>query len=122
LLGTVDPSDAVAIGVSIVATIVVLALLMGALSLLRTARRLRTLADELEGRADGILGDVEDPVTHARGELARVDDLIGSAEAITETLGSASRLARATLAVPVIKVLALGAGTARAGRRLRKVR
>jgi hypothetical protein len=117
-----DSSNAVAIGVSVLATVVVLALLVGALSLLRTARRLRLLAEELDGRADDVLGDVEDTVQLARGELARVDDLIGSAEAITETVGSASRLARTTLAVPVIKVLALCAGTARAGRRLREPR
>jgi hypothetical protein len=119
LLATMDSSDAVAIGVSVLATVVVLALLLGALSLLRTARRLRTLAEELDGRTDNVLGEVQDTVLLARGELARVDDLIGSAEALTETVGSASRLARTTLAVPVIKVLALGAGTARAGRRLR---
>jgi hypothetical protein len=49
-----------------------------------------------------------------------VDDLIGSAEAITHTVGATSRLARLALAGPVIKVMALGAGTARAGRRLRR--
>jgi hypothetical protein len=117
-----DPSDAVAIGVSVLATVIVVALLLEAVSLLRSARRLRALAEELDDRANDVLGDVEDTVLHARGELARVDDLIGSAEAITETVGSASRLARTTVAVPLIKVIALGAGTARASRRLRGTR
>ena len=49
-----------------------------------------------------------------------MDDLVGSAEAITETVGSASRLAHSAIATPIIKVMAFRAGTARAGRRLRK--
>jgi hypothetical protein len=119
LIGTVSAGSAVAIGVTVVATVVVLALLLGALSLLRTARRLRAVADELAGQTATTLTDVEHAMARARGELDRVDDLIGSAEAITHTVGATSRLARRAFAGPLIKVVALGAGTARAGRRLK---
>jgi hypothetical protein len=120
LIGTVSANSAVAIGVAVVATVVVLALLFAAVSLLRTARRLRVLADELAAHTATTLTDVEDAMARAQGELDRVDDLIGSAEAITNTVGATSRLARLAFAGPVIKVMALGAGTARAGRRLRR--
>jgi hypothetical protein len=112
--------DAVVIAVTVVATVVVLALLATAVWLCRTARRLRTLAEELEQNIGRVLGDVEVTVARARGELDRVDDLLGSAEAITHTVGTASRLAHLAVANPLIKVMALGAGTARAGRRLRR--
>jgi len=94
-------------------------LLGAAVSLRRSARELRLLAEEISDHAGSVIGDAEATIAQARGQLARVDDLVGSAEAITETVGSASRLAHAALATPVIKVLAFGAGTARAGRRLR---
>ena len=119
-MGSVSDGSAVVIGVTVVATLVVLGGLVAVVSLLRTARQLRDLAEELREHTAVVLGEVEVTVARAQGELDRVDDLIGSAEAITETVGSASRLARVALAGPMIKVMALGAGTARAGRRLRR--
>jgi hypothetical protein len=120
LIGTVSAGSAVVIGVTVVATVVVLGLLLVSVSLLQTARRMRVLAEELSQHTALALNDVDVVVARARGELDRVDDLIGSAEAITQTVGSASRLAHLAFAGPVIKVMALGAGTARAGRRLRR--
>lgn len=113
-------SSVLAVVVAAVATVVVLGMLGAALSLRRSARALHALADELSDHAATVLGRAEDTIHRAEGELARVDDLIGSAEAITETVGSATRLAHAAFAAPLIKVMALGAGTARAGKRLRK--
>lgn len=112
--------NAVAIAVAAVSAAVVVVMLVAALSLRRSARELRMLAAEMTDHASTVIGEAEETIIRAQGELARVDDLIGSAEAITETVGSASRLAHATLATPVIKILAFGAGTARAGRRLRR--
>jgi hypothetical protein len=120
LIGSVSAGDAVVIGVTVIATLVVLGGLVAVGSLVRTARQLRALAEELNEHTAAILGDVEVAVSQARAELDRVDNLVGSAEAITHTVGSASRLTRMALARPVIKVVALGAGTAKAGRRLRK--
>lgn len=112
--------DAVAILVAVGSAAVVAVLLGAALSLRRSARDLRLLAEEMSEHASAVIDAAEETIVRARGELARVDDLIGSAEAITETVGTASRLAHATVATPLIKLLAFGAGTARAGRRLRK--
>jgi hypothetical protein len=112
--------NGLAIAVAAVSAAVVLTLLAAAVSLRRSARELRMLAEELSDHASAVLGAAEDTIVRARGELARVDDLVGSAEAITQTVGSASRLAHAVLATPLIKVLAFGAGTARAGRRFRR--
>ena len=113
-------TSAVAVLVAVVSTAVVLVMLFAALSLRRSARELRMLVDEMTEHAAEVIGEAETTIARARSELDRVDDLVGSAEAITETVGSASRVAHAVLAAPLIKVLAFGAGTARAGRRLRK--
>ncbi len=121
MIGTVSAGSAVVIGVTVVATVVVLGLLVAAVSLLRTAQRMRVLAEELTAHPALAFHDVDVVVARARGELDRVDDLIGSAEAITQTVGSASRLAHLAFTGPLIKVMALGAGTARAGRRLRRL-
>lgn len=99
---------------------VIVVLLGAALSLRRSARDLRLLAEEMSDHASAVIDAAEETIVRAQGELARVDELIGSAEAITETVGTASRLAHATVATPLIKLLALKAGTARAGRRLRR--
>ena len=104
---------------AVVVTLVVALLIASAISLARTAAELKALADELTDHASVVLSDVEITVDQARRQLERVDDLVGSAEALTETVGSAGRLAQAAVSTPLIKLMAFGAGTARAGRRLR---
>lgn len=105
--------------IAVAATVVVALLAATAVSLARTAARLRDLASELGDHAEIVLGAVEETVVKARAELERVDDLVGSAEALSQTVGSAGRLAQAAVSTPLIKIMAFGAGTARAGRRLR---
>jgi methyl-accepting chemotaxis protein len=120
LIATIDGTAVLAIVVTAIASLAVAALLGAALSLRRSARDLQALADELAEQASMVISDSEATVARARRELDRVDDLVGSAEAISETVESATRLAHTALATPLIKVMALGAGTARAGRKLRK--
>lgn len=116
-------------GVEVAAIVVsvALALLAGGLlvtlaSLTRTLRALRRSLDDLSARTlplvDGLHGGVE----RANADLARVDDLLGTAESVTRTVEGASRLAYASLSNPVVKVLAFSAGLGRAGRRLRRGR
>ncbi len=108
-----------AVVVSVVATLVVVALLAALVAALRAARHLRAAAAELERDLSDVLESVDSTLAHASAELERVDGLIGSAEQLTDTVGTASRLAYASLATPLIKVLALTRGTSRASRRLR---
>jgi hypothetical protein len=120
IASTTATNSTAAIVVAAIATVVVVAMIAAVLSLRRSARELRELADELSDHAAAVLGDAEDTIRQARGELARVDDLIGSAEAITNTVGRATGIAHAAFATPLIKVLAISHGTARARKRLRK--
>jgi len=113
-------ANGVVVAVTVVATLVVVALLVVLVSLVRAARALRDAAEELYVESQALLAELGGTVAHASTELDRVDDLIGAAESITTTVGSASRLAYVALANPVIKVLAFGSGTARASERLRQ--
>ena len=85
-------------------------------------RSLLQTTDDLRRTTAPILVDVRDAVSHANAELERVDDLLVTAEHVTATVDSASRLAVAAFSRPVIKTLAFTTGTGRAVRRLRRRR
>ncbi len=53
MIGTVSAGTAVVVGVTVVATVAVIGLAWAALSLLRTARQLRALAEELTDQHRG---------------------------------------------------------------------
>ena len=64
--------------------------------------------------------DAKAAMAEARHDLDRFDRVLGSAEAISGAMAGGSRVARAALSAPVIKTVALGTGTKRAVRRLRR--
>jgi hypothetical protein len=109
-----------AVLVTVVGTLVIVALLGVLWSLLRTSRALRAAADDLRRDGLSLLAEMRGTVGQANAELERADGLLGTAEAISTTADSASRLAYQAVSSPVIKVLAFGTGTARATRRLRR--
>jgi hypothetical protein len=76
----------------------------------------RPLINELRSSARDALAAVEE----ARDDLDRFDRVLGSAEAISGAVAGGGRVARAALSAPVIKTVALGTGTSRAVRRLRR--
>jgi hypothetical protein len=117
-----DASDAAAVVVA-VASALALAVLVGAVvSLTRTMRELRVAVDDLRRETLPVVADLRGTVAAANAELERVDELLGTAESVTATVDSASRLAYLALSNPVIKVLAFASGTGRAARRFRRVR
>ena len=83
-------------------------------------RALRETVDQLRNETVPLVSDLRGTVGQANAELARVDNLLGTAESISATVDSASRLAYLAFSNPVIKALAFGSGTARAVRRLRR--
>src|SRR5579875_832932 len=112
-------SDTVAVGVTVVATLVVVALAAGLVYVVSVARRLQRAAADLERRSNELMATLEVAVDRAELQVQRVDDLVGSAELISDAVGQASRTAGMAVSGPVIKAMAFGAGAARAGRRLR---
>jgi hypothetical protein len=120
LLASSDSSRVAAIVVAVVGGVVLLALIAVLWSLAKTLRALRSTADDLHKEGLSVLGDMRGTVGQANSELERVDGLLGTAESISTTVDSASRLAYLAFSNPIIKVLAFGAGTARATRRFRR--
>lgn len=112
--------DWAAVIVAVATCILVLSLLFALVSLTRTMRALRETVDQLRGETVPLVADLRSTVGQANAELERVDHLLGTAESISSTVDSASRLAYLAFSNPVIKALAFGSGTARAVRRLRK--
>ncbi|MFM7684610.1 MAG: DUF948 domain-containing protein [Actinomycetota bacterium] len=76
----------------------------------------RPLLAELRRTTDETRAVVEE----ARDDLDRFDRVLGSAEAISSAVAGGSRVTRAALSAPVIKTVAIGTGTKRAMRRLRR--
>jgi hypothetical protein len=65
-----------------------------------------------------LVRDARVVVEEAATEMVRVGDVLGSAESVSATVDSASRLAYRAFANPVVKVLAFGTGVGAALRRL----
>ncbi|HEX5366497.1 MAG TPA: hypothetical protein VFW63_07530 [Acidimicrobiales bacterium] len=108
---------AVIVATCSVAAVVLLA--VAVVAVVRTLRQLREVATVLRTEATPLLDDVRDTVEAANYEIVRLDGLVSTAESVTGTVDSASRLAYIAMANPVIKGVAFASGTARAARRLR---
>jgi hypothetical protein len=101
-----------------VAAVVLLAVALVALT--RTLKALREVADLMRTETVPVLDDLRETVRGANIELKRFDRLVTTAESVTGTVDSASRLAYLAMANPVIKGVAFASGTAKAARRLRR--
>jgi len=118
----VSAGEIAAVIASVVGTILIIGFFIAFAGLLRTLRTLTTAIEELRAEVVPLAGQWRRTVDQANSELVRVDGLLTSAESVTATVDSASRLAYLALSNPVIKVLAFGAGTGRAFRRIRRDR
>jgi len=111
--------EVAALVVAVASALLAVGLLFALSSLTRTLRAVRTTVEDINRQAVPLLADLRHTVETANAELVRVDELIGRGESIGGTLDSASRLAYLAFSNPVIKAMALGAGTSRAVRRVR---
>ena len=115
-----DASDAAAVVVAVASGIAVLVLLWAVVALTRTLKLLSASVEELRREALPVVSELRGTVHQAGAELERLDSLLGTAESISVTVDSASRLAYLAFSNPVIKTLALVTGTGRAARRFRR--
>lgn len=103
-------ASALALSGSVVAAVVVVVLS-------RRTAELRRLVAQLEAEALPLVRSARVVVDQAATEMERVGDVLGSAEAVTSTVDSASRLAYRAFSNPVVGVMAFGTGVAGAVRR-----
>jgi len=65
-----------------------------------------------------LIGDIHKAVRQANGDLVQVEAILEHTESIKGTMDSASQLALAAFATPLIKLAAITAGLNRVARRL----
>ncbi len=111
--------DWAAVVTSIAVLILVGGLLVALTTLSRTLRALRSAVDEMRTEALPAVREMRETVRQAQDELDKLDTLLGQAEAISQTVDSASRLAYLTFSSPAVKALSLSAGVGKAVRKLR---
>jgi uncharacterized protein YoxC len=115
-----EAGDIAAVVAAVAAVIAVVVLVVTMRRMTRTLDGLRDAVEEIRTETVPAVGDVREAVKQANHELERVDELLGTAESISVTVDSASRLAYLLFSNPVIKALALASGTSRAYRRFRR--
>ena len=115
-----DTSDAAAVVVAVASGMAVLVLVWAIYLLNRTLRELRGAIEDLRRETLPVVTEMRIAVGQANVELERVDTLLGTAESISSTVDSASRLAYLAFSNPVIKAIAFASGTGRAARRFRR--
>ena len=120
LAADMSAGDVTAIIVAVIAAVFVAFVCVTLVSLTRTMAAMRATIEQLRRETLPVVSSLQGTVTQANAELERVDALLGTAESISGTVDSVSRLAYLALSNPVIKAMAFGAGTARAARRFRK--
>jgi uncharacterized protein YoxC len=116
----VTGTELAALIVAIASVVAVVLLGVALTSITRTLRSVRDAVDLLRTETVPVMTDLGDTVRAANAELERVDGILGTAESISGTVDSASRLAYLAFSNPVIKGLALATGTGRAARRFRR--
>ena len=114
--------DVAAIIAAVALGLLVVGILFAVGSLIRTLGTVRVAVDDVRRVAVPLLTDVHTAVRQANGDLARVEGLLETAESISGTVDSASRLAFVAFSNPILKAVALASGSARALGRLRRGR
>lgn len=109
-----------AVAVAAVAGVSVIALVVTMASLLRTLGALQQTVDTLRAETLPLVSDVQHTARQASTDLERAGAVLQTAESLSSTVDSASRLAYRAFSNPVVKVMALKSGTSRAYRRLRQ--
>lgn len=109
---------------ALVAAIAFAMLVVGVLLLvgmaMRTLGSVKGAVDDVRRTAVPLLTDVHSAVRQANGDLVHVEGLLETAESISGTMDSASRLALAAFSTPMVKLAAWAAGVNRTVRRLRR--
>ena len=117
-----DASDSAAVIVACASVLALAVMVWAIVALTKTLRLLQQSVDEMRRETLPMVAEMRVAVGQANAELERVDVLLGTAESISSTVDSASRLAYLAFSNPLIKAIAFASGTAGATRRMRRRR
>jgi uncharacterized protein YoxC len=120
IVADTSSGDVAVVTIAIVSVVAVGVLIAGVVALTRTLTAVRMSVEQLRRETLPVLEHLQVTVTKANGDLERLDGLLDTAQSVSATVDSASRLAFLAIGNPVIKGIAAAAGVARATRSLRK--
>jgi len=118
----VSATELAALIVAIASVVAVVLLTFGLVSMTKTLKEVRVAVELLRTETVPVVVELGDTIRNANAELERVDGLLGTAESISGTVDSGSRLLYLAFSNPVIKAMALASGTGRAARSFRRSR
>ena len=113
-------ADLAAIVVAIASVVAVVLLIFVVVAVNRTLSELRLSIEQVRRETLPVVDELHRTVTTANAELERLDVFLDSATSVTATVDSASHLAYLAFSNPLIKVMALATGTAKAARALKR--
>ncbi len=105
-------AGAVVMGVAIV----VVGLLFTMAYAIRAISVFKRSVAEVTSRTLPLIADLHASINETTTDLARVDNLLDTANSISATMDSAARIAYNTVSNPVVKAISVGTGIARAYR------
>jgi uncharacterized protein YoxC len=117
-VAVVSPGEFAATVVSMAFAMLVVGLLFLVGSAMRTLASVRGAVDDVRRTAVPLITDVHTAVRQANGDLVQVEAILERTESIQGTVDSASRLALAAFATPVVKLAAISSGLSKVVRRL----
>lgn len=120
ILAELSAADLVLLLVTLGCIVAVTAIILVLTRLLAVLRDLRSQIDRLDDQVLPLVDDLTRSLADANAELDRIDQLVGSAEAISATVDATSKLAYRALSAPVIKTVAVTSGASRAARRFKR--
>ena len=112
--------EVAALVVAVAATVALCLLVAVVVWLARAVRALNRELDRVRVEVAATVAALEDAVGHAEAEMDRTDGLLDAAERITAAAETRARLTTDALSTPMIKALAIAAGTNRAAQRLKR--
>ena len=113
-------ADVVVLVAAVVACVAAAVVLAAAFVLVGQVRRFERGVEDLRSEAVPLIREARKAAGRASSEMARVDAVLADTEAVTATVDAATRMAQRALARPLVKVLALHAGTIGGLRKLRE--
>ena len=111
--------EVAAVVLSVAATIAVVGLLFTLAAAVRALSAFRRSVEQITDHTLPLIADMHAAIKQANADLMKVDTLLDTAESFSTTVDSASRLAYRAFSSPLMKVIALGSGAAKAFRHLR---
>ncbi len=112
--------EVAAVVAAVAAGLLVVGLLFTLGAAIRTMNTVRHTVEDLRRESIPLLADVHSAVREASGRLDQVETILDRTDSISGTVDSSTKLAYRVFAAPLIKLLALASGGARAFRTLRE--